>query len=768
MELVYTTPAREAVGYLDYYGFDLSIGDSGNEMEVTLHGAQRTELDKGSVVFSPGAEYGGIVQSVTSALATDGQRYVKYGGPTWSGRLAQKVVVPPSGKEHYRMEGEANAAIGALLSYLGLSGLFSASSEDSGVTLATDLDRFADGWNSLRKALSQSDARLSMGYDHETKSVVVQAVKREAHGGEYSSDSSPISVTTAKAVNHLVCAGTGEGTARIVVHLYIQADGSIGETPYYTGLDMIDSLYENTGAERDKLVEEGRKKLKELQAVNVVSISVDEAKEDLYPLDDVILGVDPVTGTSASSTIAKKVVSVDSDGFETYRYEAAEVGSTVSSSYTATSGGSSGGSGTTYKFGAGLTVSGNEVSADVTTDKLNAVGARATAAETAASNASAEAAAALADSQTRVATVAGASPIAATRTSNAVTVSHETSGVTAGSYGPAADATPAWGDQVSVGARASVDAQGHVTGMAGRKLTIPSAAATKSKAGLMSASDKKALDAASATYVKKAGDIMTGSLTVASNSADQKYFRSAYLADDGSEQVVGYFAAREGRVSVSTKFRGDDDAMTYPNSMVLNQDSTTFGKPVQVNSGGTGATTAANARANLLSNLSASMVAVDDTTPLLRTNLGNGGVIQYLKGLAVWEYVSGKIKSLIKPADIGAASEAHTHDAGDVTGILPIAHGGTGNATGKAASAGRLSTARTIKIAGAVNGSAKFDGSGDVTITVVGDTASAGFLAAHPVGSIFATSVQADPGVTYGGKWQELKSADSFKYVRLE
>lgn len=52
------------------------------------------------------------------------------------------------------------------------------------------------------------------------------------------------------------------------------------------------------------------------------------------------------------------------------------------------------------------------------------------------------------------------------------------------------------------------------------------------------------------------------------------------------------------------------------------------------------------------------------------------------------------------------------------TGILPIAKGGTGNATGRATTATKLATARTITVAGDATGSASFDGSANATITV--------------------------------------------------
>lgn len=52
------------------------------------------------------------------------------------------------------------------------------------------------------------------------------------------------------------------------------------------------------------------------------------------------------------------------------------------------------------------------------------------------------------------------------------------------------------------------------------------------------------------------------------------------------------------------------------------------------------------------------------------------------------------------------------------TGILPITKGGTGNATGRATTATKLATARTITVAGDATGSASFDGSANATITV--------------------------------------------------
>ena len=77
----------------------------------------------------------------------------------------------------------------------------------------------------------------------------------------------------------------------------------------------------------------------------------------------------------------------------------------------------------------------------------------------------------------------------------------------------------------------------------------------------------------------------------------------------------------------------------------------------------------------------------------------------------------------------------------------------------------RLSRRRRVTISGAVNGSAEWDGSTDLAIYTVGDSEQAGFLAAHPVGSILETTTADDPG-GWGGEWTRLPSLGAFTWER--
>ncbi len=68
---------------------------------------------------------------------------------------------------------------------------------------------------------------------------------------------------------------------------------------------------------------------------------------------------------------------------------------------------------------------------------------------------------------------------------------------------PTANASPTWGGTFTV-SQIKSDSTGHVTDAVDRTITIPSAAATTSAAGLMSAADKTALDSLSSGAVTKA------------------------------------------------------------------------------------------------------------------------------------------------------------------------------------------------------------------------------------------------------------------------
>lgn len=91
----------------------------------------------------------------------------------------------------------------------------------------------------------------------------------------------------------------------------------------------------------------------------------------------------------------------------------------------------------------------------------------------------------------------------------------------------------------------------------------------------------------------------------------------------------------------------------------------------------------------------------------------------------------------------------------------------TGATVAKSAETAKgFDSTRTVAITGAVNGSATWDGSSDLSITVDGDSAAASFLAAHPVGFYVETS-GANPN-NFGGTWTRQPSIGPNTWLRTK
>lgn len=91
----------------------------------------------------------------------------------------------------------------------------------------------------------------------------------------------------------------------------------------------------------------------------------------------------------------------------------------------------------------------------------------------------------------------------------------------------------------------------------------------------------------------------------------------------------------------------------------------------------------------------------------------------------------------------------------------------TGATVAKSAETAKgFDSTRTVSVTGAVNGSATWDGSSDLSITVEGDSAAASFLAAHPVGFYVETS-GANPN-NFGGTWTRQPSIGPNTWLRTK
>lgn len=329
MDFVITDTDRSEVGFLPAsmeLDIDLSAGADNktgcNDMELTVP-AQLDTVSYGSYIFCPGTEYGGRVLDLKRS--TDSM-YNTWYLDTWRRMLGQSIIEPPEG-EAYRTvsKREANEVIAELLQGR-YDGIFRVPDTPSGIVLTGQFDRYVTLLDGLSKMLAAQAARLKIttmqGGTGEAFFVLVEAVPIVDHSEEieYSQDNR-INLTIRdyrRGINHLICLGRGELTERMVRHIYIQKDGSIGSEKYYTGLDERTAILDYANAEDEvDLLKAGNKEL--LKLANYKKLEMEVQNMDL-DIGDIVAGRDRVTGTYLAKPIINKVLKIKK-GKETITYK---------------------------------------------------------------------------------------------------------------------------------------------------------------------------------------------------------------------------------------------------------------------------------------------------------------------------------------------------------------------------------------------------------------------------------------------------------------
>lgn len=312
IRFITTKPTGEECGELcDSAEADMDIGNT-NDFEVTIAVSDYDTERMGyrCRIFAPGTEYGGIIGDIESISGT---RKVALRGRTWRGMLQYKVVEPPAGQDHLVLSGELNTAIRTLIGDR-FGDLMVIPEVDTGITIKSwQVDRYVTLYDALQKLVSNYGCRLQIQYAQpeglEYGYVTVQAVPIVDYSEqlEYRQEEG-IYVTVRdcrNGVNHLVCVGEGEKQDRVVLHLYVQKNGTIGKKQYYTGLNEISAVYNYSSAEADKLEEDGTKRLKELQNYKKCEMTIDNADLEI---GDIVAGYDAVTNTQVIKPVIQKIL----------------------------------------------------------------------------------------------------------------------------------------------------------------------------------------------------------------------------------------------------------------------------------------------------------------------------------------------------------------------------------------------------------------------------------------------------------------------------
>lgn len=308
MDLIYTNANMEDQGVLQNYELDLAFGEDENNLECTVQ-VQSHCCEAGSVLYIEGTEYGGIVDGIESK-SESGE--VVYTGRTWHGILNSKVLQPDSGEAYLVLSGEANAVIASLLTRMGLSALFEASSEDSGMNInGYRMNRYIKGYDGIKKMLKTVGGKLLLSFRGDKVILSAAAIHDYSQDEEFDSDLVDFHIKkNYKTMNHLICLGSGELENRTVIHLYCDTTGNISQTQTQFGMDEVMDVYDNPNVEsEEELFNNGMAELKAMWNQDELSVDFDDTSDN-YDVGDIVGAVDNITGLSISAAISKKIVTI--------------------------------------------------------------------------------------------------------------------------------------------------------------------------------------------------------------------------------------------------------------------------------------------------------------------------------------------------------------------------------------------------------------------------------------------------------------------------
>ncbi len=188
-------------------------------------------------------------------------------------------------------------------------GLFSASVAASGIDISNyRFPRYCKGYDGIRSMLAAHDAKLKIAW--EDRSVCLSAVPISDYT-ESPVDGDIATLTVEqhqKKVNHLICLGKGDLAAREVIHLYADNLGNVGDVQYYTGLDEISDVYDNSNS--DNLRSDGIKRLAELRNIDKAEISIFEMEGLTYDIGDIVGATEYRSGIKVAEAVTQKIVKI--------------------------------------------------------------------------------------------------------------------------------------------------------------------------------------------------------------------------------------------------------------------------------------------------------------------------------------------------------------------------------------------------------------------------------------------------------------------------
>lgn len=301
---------------------DVEVGTSEESTNDFEFFSNRLFSEDTAGFYVPGTEIGGMIEYTKEKTDED---VATLRGYTWRGLLSQAgPILAPAGDDYMTVSGEANSVLATLLSGV-LGDFFTVSTAASGCTITNyQFPLYINYLDGIEGMLEEYGYRLKITADkvaaNQPIQIIIEAVKAQLVSGTFNSDNGiPMTFEIDNmGINHLVCGGAGELQQRMIIDLYIDNNGAVSQTPYYTGYKERTAFFDYPNAESsDDLIAEGTKELLNLASSKKLTM---EAPEDYsLGIGDLVQGVFP-DGIIIQSPIVQKVYKI-SNGIVSEEYK---------------------------------------------------------------------------------------------------------------------------------------------------------------------------------------------------------------------------------------------------------------------------------------------------------------------------------------------------------------------------------------------------------------------------------------------------------------
>lgn len=328
----------------------MSFGEDENDFVLYVPVDGPTKLKQNQIIYIPGTEYGGVIDSVQVDTQ---KRTIAYGGRTWHGIIENKILFPLPEHDYLTLQRNANDVLRQLLERMNLipgelnekdlepvNPIISVSEEESNIWIDTRVSsasgNYAHGYIFIRNMLYEAGA----------KPVIIDGVLSAKPNLNYASQDDFIMETdqfrakrTYNTLTRLHCLGAGELRDRHTIDIYIDENGGIlpycrenpiQDSDYYTdikalsestdpedienyetlkrgivtGINEISEVYDYSGSKMNYHYVKQTAQPEDWE--DDLEIKLDERYN--YQINDIVGASDEVTGVGVTERIVQKIV----------------------------------------------------------------------------------------------------------------------------------------------------------------------------------------------------------------------------------------------------------------------------------------------------------------------------------------------------------------------------------------------------------------------------------------------------------------------------